>query len=286
MIKITFLGTSAAMPTKERNLSSIAIHAKEWMLFDCGEGTQRQMMKYSVPYGRIKSIFITHPHLDHFLGIYGLLKTYKLTLPHRTMPLFLPKGVKVEEDNVFITQLTEGKLYENSDYEVHAFKVKHKSPQSFGFILQEKDKIKFYEEKAHSLGLQGKLFKEIQEKGFVKIGTRGKKIKLKDVTWVQKGKKIVYTGDTIPCKEVLKAAKGADLLIHESTFLSKDGGEATAQWHSSAKDAATIAKKAKVKQLILTHLSSRYKDDGEILQEAKEIFSNTLCAKDGFTLSL
>lgn len=281
MIKIIFLGTSGAIPSRERNLPSIAIHAKEWMLFDCGEGTQRQMMKYNVPYGSIKSIFITHAHLDHFLGLFGLLQTFDLTLPHIKLPVFLPKGISLNNKNIKSTRIKEGKLYENSDFEVHAFKVKH-IDDSYGFILKEKDRIKFYEKKAHSLGLKGKMFREIQEKGFVKIGR--KKIKLKDVTWVKKGRKIVYTGDTVKCKEVIKAAKGADLLIHEATHLSKE--ESGAEVHSTVKEAATVAKKAKVKKLILTHISPRHHDSKELLKEAKKVFNNSIISKDGLVLNL
>lgn len=281
MIKITFLGTSGSIPSKERGMPAISIHAKELFLFDCGEGTQRQMMTYKVPYGSIKAIFLTHPHLDHFLGIYGLMKTYELNLPHRKMPVFAPEGITINNKNVILNRINEGILYENKEFEIHAFKVKH-TDNSYGFILKEKDKLKFYKKKAHSLGLKGKMFSEIQEKGFVKVGR--KRIKLKEVTWVKKGKKVVYTGDTQPCKGVIKAAKGADLLIHEATLLSDKKQEAEEWKHSSPKDAATIAKKAGVKKLILVHISPRYKDSNELLKEARKIFKNTIIAKDGFIL--
>ncbi|MDD5023202.1 MAG: ribonuclease Z [Candidatus ainarchaeum sp.] len=282
-MKIVFLGTSGAVPSKERGMPAIAIHAKEWLLFDCGEGTQRQMMTYGIPYGSIKAIFLSHSHLDHTLGIYGLLKTFELSLPHIKLPVFLPEGMTLKNKNVVQTQIKEGKLYENNEFEIYAFKVKH-SENSHGFIIKEKDRVKFNEQKAHSLGIKGKMFKEIEEKGFLKIGKN--KIKLKEVTWIKKGRKIVYSGDTVYCKELIKASKDADILIHESTFFGEQEKEAKEFMHSSLQDAVKVAEKAKVKKLILTHISPRYAKEDELLEQAIKQFNNSIIAKDGLVIDL
>lgn len=283
MVEVIFIGTSAGVPSKDRGMPSIAIHANELLLFDCGEGTQRQMMKFKVPYGSVNAIFITHPHLDHYLGVFGLMETIKLTLPHKTVKIFSPEGLDLSKKNVELRTVKKGKLYENKEFEIHAFPVKHVA-NSFGFIIQEKDRVKFDEKKAKSLGIVGRMFKEIQEKGSLKIGK--KLIKLKDITWIKKGRKIVYTGDTEYCKEVLEAAKDADLLIHDCSFSSQFDEDAEKRNHSTSEDAARVAKKAKVKQLILTHISARYKDASQLLQEATKVFKNTIIAEDGAHIKL
>jgi len=284
-IKIIFLGTSGSIPSKSRGLPSIAIHAKEWLLFDCGEGTQRQMMKYNVHYGRFKSIFITHNHLDHYLGLLGLTETYNLVLPNKKIPIFLPKDLVnsnlfSNKKNVELNQLKIGLIYENSEFEISAFPVTH-IKNSFGFVLIEKDRIKFDEKKAYSFGLKGKMFKEIEEKGFVKIGR--KKIKLEDVGKVKRGIKIVYSGDTVYSDEVISMSKDADVLIHDSTYLNKEDDIRHA--HSTADEAAMVAKKANVKMLILVHINPRY-NGKELLSSAKRIFKNVVLSEDGLTIDL
>ncbi len=283
MVDITFIGTSAGVPSKDRGMPSIAIHANELFLFDCGEGTQRQMMKFGVPYGSVNTIFITHPHLDHYLGVFGLLETIKLTLPHKSIKIFSPEGLDLSKKNVELRTVKKGKLYENKEFEIHAFPVKHVA-NSFGFIIQEKDRIKFDEKKAKALGVIGPMFRKIQEKGSLKIGK--KTIKLKEITWIKNGRKIVYTGDTEYCKEVIEAAKDADLLIHDCSFSSQFDKEAEHRNHSTSEDAARVAKKAKVKQLILTHISSRYQDASQLLGEATKVFKNTMIAEDGLRIHI
>ncbi|MFA5050222.1 MAG: ribonuclease Z [Candidatus Micrarchaeia archaeon] len=282
-MKIIFLGTSGAVPSKERGMPSIAIHINEWILFDCGEGTQRQMMNFKIPYGSINSIFITHLHLDHYLGLFGLLETYKLILKNKKIRIFAPYNLELKNKNIELVHLKEGKIYENRDYEIHAFKVEH-IENSFGFLIKEKDRIKFYEKKAKSLGILGPLFREIQEKGFVRIGK--KKISLKDVSWIKKGKTIIYSGDTRPSKELIKHSKNADLLIHEATYLSKNTAESEKSNHSTSLEAAKIAKSCKASQLILTHISPRYKNEKELLSEAKKIFPKTEIACDGMEIEI
>jgi len=289
MLQVIFLGTSGSTPTKERSMPSFAIkHEGEVFLFDCGEGTQRQMMKYKVGYGKIKGVFISHTHLDHFIGLYGLIETLHLTMTFpKPMKIVAPKGFEKLLINKYkfmdVEEIKSGVVYKGKGFSISAFKVKH-GRDTYGFVFEEEPKIKFNEKKAHSLGLEGKMFREIQEKGFVKVGK--KKVKLKDVSWEEKGKKIVYSGDTLPCNEVVKAAKDADILIHETTLDDEWKKEAEERLHSTSTGAAKTAKKAKVKKLILTHLSPRYRDVSPILKQAKKVFPDVEIAKDGMVVNL
>ncbi|MFA6530140.1 MAG: ribonuclease Z [Candidatus Micrarchaeia archaeon] len=288
MMKITFLGTSGAVPSVERGMPAIAVHAKELFLFDCGEGTQRQMMKYKVGYGSVKAIFISHLHLDHFLGIYGLLETLKLNSPSpRPIKIFAPRKFESLLINrhsfVDVIPIKPGLLYENDECEISAFEVEH-GCEAYGFVVKEKDRRKFDEKKAHGLGLKGKMFREIQEKGVVSVA--GKKIKLDDVSHMKEGAKVVLSGDTLPCKSVERLAKGAALLIHEATFSEEQKEESEERFHTSAKTAATIANRAGVQRLILTHVSARFSDASILENEAKSVFSSVQVAKDGMVVDV
>jgi ribonuclease Z len=168
-------------------------------------------------------------------------------------------------------------------FTVSSFATKH-AGTSFGFSIEEKEKVRFHEAKAKGLGLAGPMFSEIQKKGSLKIG--GKTIKLKEVTYTQPGKKIVFSGDSAPCATLMRAAKGADLLIHESTFGSDKEAEAKETSHSTAADAAACAKKAGSKRLLLTHFSGRYADTSQLVSEAKQIFPSVEAAKDGMKVEI
>lgn len=267
-------------------MPSIAIkYQSELLLWDCGEGTQRQLMRYKTGYGSIDAIFITHPHLDHFIGIYGLLETMKLSSPSpRPVNVFLPRGVEVGGyDFASISKMKSGELYKGKGFTVDAFPVKH-SKGSYGLVFQEKEKIKFHEKKAHGLGLKGTLFRDIQKKG--KVKTAKGEVRLEDVTWVKPGRRIVYSGDCLPDSNTIKAAKGADLLIHEGTFDASLKEEAGERMHSTAEDAASVAKRAGVKRLIITHVSPRYSDVAPLLEQARKIFPKTEIAKDGMKIDL
>lgn len=287
MLQVVFLGTSGSAPTIERSMPGIALkYESELLLWDCGEGTQRQLMRYKVGYGSINAIFITHPHLDHYLGLYGLLETLKLSSPSpKKLRVFVPGGVDVPDRYEFakVDRMGGGELYRAKGFTVSAFHVKH-CRSAYGLVFQEEDRVKFHEEKAHGLGLKGRLFREIQQKGSVKVG--GKEIKLEDVSWVKPGRKIVYTGDCLPDDNIIEAAKGADLLIHEATFESSRKEEAAERLHSTAEDAAKVAKEANVKKLILAHISPRYSDPALLLDEARGVFQDTEIAFDGMKLDL
>ncbi len=292
MLRITFLGTSGSAPTVERGMPAIALkYEKELILFDCGEATQRQMMKYKTGYGSTNAIFITHPHLDHYLGVFGLLETMNLMArPRHKIYLhsFEQLGKSLEEKYGFVAYkpVKKGVVYKGQGFEIEAFPVKH-TKDAYGFIFRENDRVKFHEKKAHKLGLKGKMFSEIQKKGFVMVGK--KKIKLKDVSWTKKGMKVVYTGDSCPCDAIIKAAKDADLFISEGTLDASLKEEAKERLHCTMEDAAGMAKKAKVKKLIITHISPRYSDKDELKKFEKpvrKIFKNTAFAYDGMKIEI
>lgn len=248
------------------------------------------MMRYGVGYGAVKAIFISHMHLDHFLGIFGLIETIRMNTERESLIIFAPRGLahileamsptmNWNRSFLDLREIQEGELYRGRDYSISAFRVEHMGKPSFGFVFKEDDKNKFNEKKAKGLGLQGKLFREIQEKGFVEVG--GKKVKLEEVSWMRKGMKVVYSGDTGFDERIAGFAHDADLLIHEATFGEDLKEEAEKRGHTTAKGAARIAKKAGVERLALTHISGRYKGGKDLEKEAKEIFKNSFVVKDG-----
>ena len=295
MLKVNFLGTGGAVPSVKRAMPAIALHWDKLFLWDCGEGTQREMMRRGVGYGSVEAIFITHLHLDHFLGVFGLIETIRMNTQREHLQVFASRGLgKIIEamspsfmrrpDFIKFEEMREGELYRGKDYSISAFRVEH-GGNAFGLVFQEDNKRKFNEAEAKGKGLKGTMFREIQKKGFVEVG--GKKIKLDDVSWERKGIKVVYSGDTQPTESVVKAAEGADLLIHDATFGEGMGDEAEGRLHTTAAGAARIAKRAGVKKLVLTHISCRYANaEKELLSEAKAIFKNTELAKDGMEIEV
>ncbi|MDD5172512.1 MAG: ribonuclease Z [Candidatus ainarchaeum sp.] len=286
MFRVTFLGTSGSIPTVERGMPAMAIkYESELMLWDCGEGTQRQLMRYKVGYGSVDHIFISHPHLDHYLGMFGLLETLKLSSPSpRHLNIFMPKALELDGyPFISLNKMRSGEIYRGRGFSVNAVQVKH-CRGSYGLVFQEEDKIKFHEEKAHSLGLKGTLFKEIQKKG--KVKTPKGEVTLGDVTWTKPGRKVVYSGDCLPDDNIIEAARGADLLIHEATFEDSMKQEAIERSHSTAKGAAEVAKVSGVKRLVLTHISPRYSDVSGLLAEATSIFPETVIAEDGMFIDI
>lgn len=292
MFRVIVLGSGGSIPTIERGLPSLAIRAEgKLLLFDCGEGTQRQMMRFNVSYGKTSDIFLTHLHADHVIGIIGLTQT--LEMNERKDPLVIhgPKGTKdfisyllgaykLPGYPIFIEEM-DGKV-DFGKFVVTSYKTQHGN--SCGYIIEEKEKIKFNEKKAKKMGIEGIMFKKIQKDG--KIELFGKKIVLEEISYKEKGKKIVYTGDTIPCQETIDAAQNADLLIHDGTFGNELENEAKLRLHSTAKGAAEIAKIANVDKLVLAHVSNRYKNAEDLLNQAKSIFSNTFIAYDGMEIHL
>jgi len=300
-IRVVFLGTAASIPTDARALPSVAVKRKnEVFLFDCGEGVQRQMIRARVGFHKRMKVFVTHMHGDHVLGLPGLLQTMSLLDRRQKLEVYGPVGVKafvdaIEETVQFVLTFPveireiddEGLVCEEEEYYVHAVRVNHVIP-SFSYALVEKPKLgRFNPEKAKALGLpEGPLWSKLQHGEAVKV-KGGKVIKPEQVVGPpRQGIKIAYSGDTRPTKNLVKLAERADLLIHEATFADDLLERAMEDGHSAPSQAAETAKEAKVKRLILTHVSSRYKDAQSLLEQARKIFQNTDVAEDFMTIEL
>jgi len=294
MLRVTFLGTAGSVPTPERNLPAILVNRKgELILFDCGEGTQQQMMRARTGMGSLTSIFITHFHADHILGIPGLIQT--MNFNDRTEPLNIYGPHWVEEFvrmmtalgfyklkyNVKAIELYPGDKVDRGDYYIEALKTKH-SVASLGYALVEKERLgKFDRDKAVELGVApGPLFKRLHNGKDVEVD--GKIIKSSDIVGrPRRGRKVVYSGDTRPCSGVFVASNKADLLIHDSTFADDMLDWAKKTQHSTAGEAASLASLANAYQLVLTHISSRYSDDtSQLLEDAKKEFGNVCIATE------
>ncbi|AXV38179.1 MAG: ribonuclease Z [Methanobacterium sp. BRmetb2] len=291
-MELIFLGTSSALPTKFRNHSSIALKAYgEIFLFDCGEGTQRQMSKMKLSPMKINKIFITHFHGDHFLGIPGIIQTMGFRGRKSPLHIFGPSGiVEIVEHivklgyfsltfDIHVHEIKNGTIFEEEDYKIKCAQMNHTVP-NFAYSIIEKRRPKFLRDKALSYGIKpGPDYGKLQKGVAVKVGDRF--IKPEQVLGpARKGIKIVYSGDTRPCREMVEFADKADVLIHESTFESKHNDKAQENGHSTVIQAAEIAKKAKVNKLILTHISTRYKKVDLLEKEATNIFKNSMIAED------
>ena len=291
-MELVFLGTSSAIPTSHRNHSAVALKAfGEIFLFDCGEGTQLQMSKAKISPMKINNIFITHFHGDHILGLPGIIQSMAFRGRKNPLHIFGPKGL-VEMVNIirnfgyfsltfeiYMHEIDDGIILEEENYRISCSKMNH-TVLNFAYSVYEKRRPKFIREKAIALGvIPGPDFGKLQQGNPVKVGDT--LIQPEQVLGEErKGRKIVYSGDTTPLDEMVDFAKEADLLIHESTFEGGYGDKAYEMGHSTSVQAAEIAKKANVKRLILTHVSTRYKKSDILETEAKEIFENSTVAED------
>lgn len=298
-MRVTFLGTSAACPTVRRNVSAIAVQREgDLMLFDCGEGTQRQMMRYGTGFS-LWAVFITHMHADHFVGVTGMLRT--MALQGRNDPLLLTcpvSGRRVLEDAVHlgfdrlsfpveVRELRPGDCVSRDGYEVRAFRVNHGMP-ALGYVLREEDRRgRFDVERARALGVpEGPAFGRLHRGETVEV--EGRAVRPEEVVGPGRpGRTVVYTGDTRPVRSTVEAAAGADLLVHECTFAGEDRARARTTFHSTATGAAHVARDAGVARLALTHISARYSEQPARLErEARRVFPATVVAADGMTLEV
>ncbi|MBQ2831695.1 ribonuclease Z [Methanobrevibacter sp.] len=293
-MEIIFLGTSSAVHSKERNHPSIALKAfGEVMLFDCGEGTQKQMLFTKVSPMKISKIFITHFHGDHILGLPGLLQSLGLNGREEKLTIYGPKGLEKIKEAIYslgyckiefpidFIEIDSGIVEENDEYVIRAQLVRHNVP-NLAYSIEEKKKPRFLRQKAIELGVPvGPAFGKLHNGEEVEVD--GKIIKPEQVLGEpRKGIKITYSGDSRPCEEMIEFAKDSAVLIHESTFTTEETSNAEEHAHSTSADAAYIAKQSNSKMLILTHISTRYGENYSkiILKEAKEIFENTKLAHD------
>lgn len=291
-MEITFLGTSSAVHSYERNHPSIALKAfGDVMLFDCGEGTQRQLIYAKVSPMKISKIFITHFHGDHILGLPGLLQSMNFRGRDTKLTIYGPKGLNILKDAIFslgyckiefpieFIEIESGIVEETEEYIIKSQKVNHRVP-CLAYSIEEIKKPRFLREKAIELGVPvGPDFGRLHNGEEIEID--GRVIKPEQVLGPpRKGRKITYSGDTTPCEEMIELAKDSTLLIHESTYVNEDKDKAEERFHSTSSDAALIAKESNSKQLILTHISTKYQSTDLLLDEALEIFENTEIAKD------
>jgi len=294
MAEITFLGTGCMQPTKTRNHAGVLLnYKKENILFDCGEGIQRQMRIAGVKPAKITRLCITHWHGDHVFGIPGLLSSMGADRmgqeEEQVLPIYGPKGSKAYLTNMMksfaakdiipyeVHEVSAGKAYEGEDFVLEVQKLEHSVP-CIGYSFREKDKLRIDVVKAKKLGLEGPILGKLQQGQDVTV--KGKKIKAKDVTYAVPGKKISYVTDTVPCKGADLLAKDADLLICEGTHLDEIREKSEKSRHMTVRQAALIASENNVQKLVITHISQRYKMSSEIIEEARTYFDNSIVAED------
>lgn len=303
---LVFLGTGASWPSVERNVPAVALkRGSEIILFDCGEGTQRQFQRSPLSYMQIQKICITHLHADHYLGLSGIVQTMRLN--ERKEPLHIlgpPELFTLLEDmrilprlkthnknpirehkdsngfKIIAQELKSGDVIEGHGYKLHAKEVRH-TVYALAYALVEDERPgRFNKEGALALGVpEGRAFGDLQ---------RGVAVTLDDGRVItpdmvlgpaRKGRKVVYTGDCVPCEQTVELSQGADVLVHESTYAS-DFADANKHGHSTSSQAAFIAKAAKVRTLFLTHISPRYTNAKPLVEEARKIFPETHEARD------
>lgn len=293
-MKIVFLGTSGSMPTQRRSSSSIVIRrGAEIIMLDCGEGTQRRMVEARLGFRRPMKILISHLHGDHVLGLPGLLQTMTLLKRGRPLQVCGPQGIagyieafsSVLGGPGFPLEIYEissqGPIYQGTDYDIIAVKADHDMP-SWSYVIQEHPRPgKFHPKRARDLGVpEGPLWKRLQFGEDIKLED-GRIVRSRDVVGLpSRGLKIAYSGDTRPTLAFAEAAESADLIIHEATFDESLKERAAENGHTTAAQAAEVAKAADVGTLILTHISSRYPDPSILFEEAAEIFPETVIAED------
>ena len=294
-IDVIFLGTGGSLPTKERGLPAVALRREgELFLFDCGEGTQRQMMHAGLGFNRSMSIMISHLHGDHILGLPGLLQTMSSLIRDKPLDLYGPEGISnylaslrrtlgfAANFPVRVTELKPGQEISKNGYKIKTTKAMH-DITCLAYAIVETDRPgRFHPEKAKRLGVpEGPLWKQLQMGKEVNV--EGKTVKPRQVIEKPRpGLKIVYAIDTRPSEEVKALAKEADLLMHDGGF-AEDRRE---YFHSTAREAARVAKAARARKLALVHISAVTRDDSILLRQARSVFKPTIVPRDLLVLSL
>ncbi|HLE07863.1 MAG TPA: ribonuclease Z [archaeon] len=294
-LEIFFLGTGSSIPSEKRMQAAYVLRrGADVFLFDCGESAQLGLQKQNISPLKISKIFISHWHADHFAGLLPLIETMHLLDRKNPLEIYAPEASRFIDGIVELSYYGIGfeiraidcdieqkqKLFENSEYEIFSTPVKHSVP-ACGFVFSEKPHVKIDIKLAKKFGLEiGPQLSELKLKGSLKI--KNKTINLSEISKISLGRKFAYSGDCLPTEEFFRAAAGADLLIHDGTFIEAVEGRA----HSAVADVAALAKEYSVKKLALVHLSRRYKDTKETLAAAKKVFKNSIVGKDGMKVIL
>jgi ribonuclease Z len=291
-MQIIFLGTSGTIPTLSRNLPAVALTRNgRIFLFDAGEGTQIQFIKSSLSMHKISDIFISHLHGDHIGGLPGIFQSLSLQRRLKPLRIYGPRGIMVYISAILgtmnfeltfplkVIEISSGRILEENDFYVESTLGEHKIDViSYGFFEKPRPG-KFHPEKAKELEIPERLWKNLQRGEEIII--KDKLIKPSDILGPPRsGRKIVYAIDTRPCENILNLSKNADCLIHDGMFTSDLYEKAIEAGHSTALEAAELAKKAEVKKLFLIHISSRYPNTDKLLSEAQMVFPNTEIAYD------
>lgn len=290
-MQLTILGTSATVPTKERNHSGYLLTYKaEGLLFDCGEGTQRQMKIAGISLSKITRIFLSHWHGDHMLGLPGLLQSMAMHQYTKELKIYGPPGSKTKFKKMLeafesshpieatMHDVKEGKFLETKDFYVEAYPLTHRI-KCYGYRFVEKDKRKIKMSAVKKFAIpEGPLIGDLQEGKTITV--KGKKIKPEQVSTTVKGRIFAYIADTRPNKNCHKLAKDADVMLCEASYSSEHKEKAEEYLHMTATETAQIASQSNAKKLILTHFSARHKDPGILEEEARTVFDNTQAAKD------
>jgi ribonuclease Z len=296
MFEVVFLGTSASAPSIHRGLPAQIVLAGEYrFLIDCGEGTQRQILRSGVGFKRLTRILLTHAHLDHILGLGGLVSTFahwesieeleiwggKATLDRVQALLF---GVVLDYERlpikIHLIDLKPGVMIDTKDFTVEAFPVTHRGPGNFGFVFQEKTRRPFLIDKAEALGVPAGPERSLLVKGESITLTDGRVITPDMVLGDEiRGVKLVHIGDVGRTDNIREYVANADTLVIEATFLDADRDAARDFGHLTALQAATLALETGVKNLVLTHVSRRYRER-DVINEARAVFPNTYVARD------
>ena len=301
-MRIIFLGTSAAVPTVDRSLSSIAVDVgREYMLIDAGEGTQKQIMLAGLGFGKLSRIIITHLHGDHYFGVFPLLQTMSILGRSRPLDIVAPEGFSLiyralkeitptlTSYDVRITEVNGESEFRFSNCKIKMFPVSHGNTPTYGISIKEDDKPgKFDPEKSDKLGVPVEL-RGILQRGIPIKLPDGRVVRPEDVMGPpRKGAKVVFSSDTRPCESLLREAEGADLLIHEATYDDDKKERAEKTGHSTLSEAIEVGVASKAGKIVLTHFSARYKKEDLERMEAriKEKYNNVIFARDLMVLDL
>ena len=302
MFELIFLGTSASAPSVHRGLSAqVVMHDEYRFLIDCGEGTQRQILQSGIGFKRLNRILITHGHLDHILGLAGLLSTFSrweaidelevfagswaLERIHDLLYGVVLRGARPPME-IHLREISPGVFFQGEDFAVTAIPVSHRGPDCFGFLFEEKARRPFLPEKAEALGLPPGPWRRDLVNGQAVTLPDGRVIAPDQVLGPERaGTRLVHVGDVGRTENLMEVCREADTLVIEATYLEEEAGMASEFAHLTARQAAELARQAGVRHLILTHISRRYRER-DVLAEAQAIFENVAVARDFDTFQI